>query len=112
MLTGSLNWAVTIGRVDVMFVATARYNHAPRMGHMRVMLRVFEYLKYHMKGTICISTSYPPIPSETASPEYWRKLYPSTTEKVPKVYPEALGKPVQLWLEFDTDHAHDLETRR
>ena len=54
MLTGSLNWAVTIRRVDVMFAATtmARYNHAPRIGYMKVMLRVFGYLKYHMKGAI------------------------------------------------------------
>ena len=33
-------------------------------------------------------------------------------EKIPDTYPEALGKSVQLWLEFDSDHAHDLETRR
>jgi len=115
MLTGSLNWAVTIGRVDVMFAATtmARYNHAPRSGHMKVMLRVFGYLKYHIKGTIRIDTSYPPVPDEaTASTEYWKKLYPEAAEKIPDVYPEALGKPVQLWLEFDSDHANDLETRR
>jgi len=92
MLTGSLNWAVTIGRVDVMFAATtmARYNHAPRFGHMKVMLRVFGYLKYHIKGTIRIDTSYPLIPETTASPEYWRKLYPEAVEKIPEVYPEAL----------------------
>lgn len=114
MLTGSLNWAVTIGRVDVMFAATtmARYNHAPRAGHLKVMLRIFGYLKYHIKGAIRIDTSYPPVPETTASPEYWKKLYPEAAEKIPDTYPEALGKPVQLWLEFDSDHAHDLETRR
>ena len=43
MLTGSLNWAVTIGRVDVMFAAQlmARYIRAPRSGHVKVMLRIF-----------------------------------------------------------------------
>ena len=114
MLTGSLNWAVTIGRVDVMFTATtmARYNHASRMGHVKVMLRVFGYLKYHMKGSIRFDTTYPPVPEVSASPEYWRKLYPNAIEKIPESYPEALGKPVQLWMEFDSDHAHALETRR
>ena len=59
MLTGSLNWAVTIGCIDIMFAATtmARYNHAPRAGHLKVMLRFFGYLKCYFKGEIRFDTS-------------------------------------------------------
>ena len=54
MLIGSLNWAVTLGRFDVMFsaITMARYSSMPREGHLKVCLRVFGYLKHHSKGTI------------------------------------------------------------
>ena len=83
MLTGSLNWAVTIGRVDVMFAATtmARYNHAPRSGHLKVMLRVFGYLNTISKvPSALIQATHlflilPPVLStgRNCIPRLWRK---------------------------------------
>ena len=89
MLTGSLNWAITLGRWDVMFAFTTmtRYNNAPRMGHMKVMLRVFGYLKYHAKCAIKFDVTYPTSPIKTVSPDYWKKMYPNAIEKVPNDFP-------------------------
>ena len=42
----------------------------------------------------------------------WKHLYPNAVEKLPHNAPDAKGKAVRLWGEFDADHAHDLETRR
>ena len=115
MLIGSLNWAVTLGRFDVMFPAVimARYSSMPREGHLKVCLRIFGYLKYHQKGTIRFDTSRPEIQGVELETEYnWSQLYPEAREKIPEDAPEALGESVKTWLMWDADHAHDLETRR
>jgi len=114
MLTGSLNWAVTIGRIDVMFAAVtmSRYNHAPREGHFKTMFRIFGYLKYHMKASLKMNTSYPEEPVEGVVRANWKHLYPGAHEKLPHNAPEPKGKPLRAWGEFDADHAHDLENRR
>jgi len=112
MLIGSLNWAVTLGRFDAMFAAVtmARYSIAPREGHVRTMLRVFGYLKGHQKGTLRILTSEPEFEEPTTKEqERLKLLYPHAHELL---YPKPKGQPVVTWLEWDADHAHDLETRR
>ena len=114
MLVGSLNWAVTIGRVDVMFAAItmARYNQAPRKGHLQVMFRIFGYLKNHLKANLKIDTSDPEEPADDVVKCDWKHLYPNACEKIPKSFPVALGVALRLWAQFDADNAHDLETRR
>ena len=64
MLVGSMSWAVTIGRFDVMFasITMARYNAMPREGHLKTCLRVFGYLKHHQKGAIPRSNIVIPEP--------------------------------------------------
>ena len=66
MLIGSLNWVVTLGRVDVMFapIILARYSHAPRKGHLKTVLRAFGYLKNHAKGCIHFDTSFKEKPDD------------------------------------------------
>jgi len=115
MLIGSLNWAVTLGRFEMMFAAVTMtwYSVAPREGHMKTMLRVFGYLKGHQKGILRILTSAPKFEESTMKEqERLKLLYPYAHEKIPLNYPKAKGKAVVTWLEWDADHAHDLETRR
>ena len=114
MLTGSLNWAITIGRVDVMFAGQlmARYNHAPRAGHLKVMLRIFGYLKHHGKVKLKFDVSYPEIPGGKLEKCDWKHFYPGAKEKLPHEAPSPKGKPIRVWGEKDSDNAHDLETRR
>ena len=46
MLTGSAIWAITLGRVDVIYATTmlARYNNAPREGHLEMARHKLGYL--------------------------------------------------------------------
>ena len=113
MMVGSLNWAVTLGRFDIMFAATtmARYNHLPRVGHLKTLIRIFGYLKHHGKASIKYDLTVPTI-SEEPMRKNWKEMYPDAIEKIPEDQLEPKGKGVQIMVEVDADHAHDLETRR
>ena len=58
ILIGSMNWAVALGKIDVMFVANilAKYSCAPRHGQLKTAFRAFGYLKHHSKGVIEFDT--------------------------------------------------------
>jgi len=115
MLVGSLNWVVTLGRIDVMFAAVtmARDNQSPREGHMKVMFRIFGYLKNHAKASLKMNFSYPEERVEGIEKANWKHLYPAGAhEKLPHNPPEPKGKPIRVWGEFDIDNAYDLEARR
>ena len=64
MLIGSLNWAVTLGRFDVHYAVSTmgRYQIAPREGHLEDALRIFGYLKHHIKRRISFDADLPEIP--------------------------------------------------
>jgi len=55
----------------------------------------------------------PELPGiENEEARNWSQLYPDAKEKLPLDAPEPEGKPVRTWCMVDTDHAHDIETRR
>ena len=90
MLIGSLNWAVMLGRVDVMFasITLARYSQAPRKEHLKTTLQALGYLKNHTKGCICFDTSFREEPEDVKVKRGWRDLYPLAKEKLPDEPPE------------------------
>ena len=51
LLIGSMNRAVILGRIYVMFAANilARYSCAPHYRHLKTALRAFGYLEHHPK---------------------------------------------------------------
>jgi len=93
-------------------VTMARYNHALREGHMKVMFRIFGYLKKDTKASLKIDFSYPEEPVKGIEKANWKHLYPGAHEILPHNPPEPKGKPIRVWDEFDADNAHDLETRK
>ena len=58
MFTGSAQWEITLGRIDIGYATTtlSRYNMCPREGHLLAMKKVFGYLKGHSKGKILFDT--------------------------------------------------------
>jgi hypothetical protein len=71
------------------------------------------YLKTFQKGRVIIDTSYPDhslYPVEDHS--NWMELYPDTGEVILKDLPLEEGPRVRMTVYVDTDHAHDLVTRR
>lgn len=87
----------------------------PREGHLKGIIRVFEYLKRHHKGKISIDPNYPDH-SGYPTPEYdnWKEFYPGSEEHIPDCddIPEPLGPNVRMTVYKDADHAHDIVTRR
>ena len=52
------------------------------------------------------------MPSKEASKETWERIYPNAREKIDGKIPIPLGKLLRLSVGFDSDHAHNLGTRR
>ena len=49
---GSLNWILTLGCFDIAYalLSMARYNMAPREGHMEAVKRILGYLAFRNHG--------------------------------------------------------------
>ena len=114
-LTGSAQWAITLGRMDIQYPTTvlSRYNMSPREGHIGAMKKVFGYLKGHLKGKII----FDPRPLKVDEVEYfdgsnWQQIYGDVKEDIPHDMPIAKLKPIQLTIYFDASHACDMVTRR
>jgi len=114
MLVGSANWVVTLGRFDVYFAVStmARYNIAPREGHLKAMFRIFGYLKHYRKWRLVVDPA-PPIRDATKVEEHtWTDLYPDAEEETPPNMPVPKGKTISITVYKDADNGSDLVTRR
>jgi hypothetical protein len=114
-LVGSANWCITLGRFDIAFAtqSLARFNMAPRVGHLKRMMRVFGYLKAHPNGAIIIDPDLPDH-DKFKSPQgmNWKEFHPDAEPEKWTGMPEELGKAVRITCYVDADHAHDHLTRR
>ena len=114
---GSLNWAITLGRFDIQYAAStlARYNMAPREGHLEAVMRVVGYLKKTQKLNPKTLVN-PELPDhdkyESQEHDNWREFYPDAEEELPYDMLKAKGKEVKITIWVDADHAHDQVTRR
>jgi hypothetical protein len=108
-------WIIVLARFDIAYATSAmsRFNMLPREGHLKAVKRILSYLKTFPKGWVIIDTSYPDhsvYPVEDHS--NWMEFYPDASEVIPKdLHPEK-GPIVRMTVYVDTDHAHDLATRR
>ena len=116
-IIGSLNWLVTLGRLDIAYATNtlARFSMAPREGHLTAAIRVIGYLRKHRDEEIKIDPrpfDYSSI-EDRISPDYptWKEFYPDAKEEIPEDAPPPI-KDVQLSVYVDADHAHDVVTRR
>ena len=114
-LVGSANWCITLGRFDIAFAiqSLARFNMAPRVGHLKRMMRVFGYLKTHPNGALIIDPASPDHGKfEPTQGQTWSEFYPDAEEEVPPGMPKPLGRSAKITCYVDADHAHDQLTRR
>lgn len=114
-MTGSANWAVTLGRFDIHYATSTMswYNAAPREGHVAAMKRVFGYLKKFNKGQLTVD---PRLPDHSildhSTADSWNEYYPDAEEELPHNMPVPRGKKATISIWVDADHAHDAVTRR
>jgi hypothetical protein len=115
MLVGSAQWAVTrLGRYNIQFAVNcmARFGCAPRDGHMKRMIRIFGYLKYHMKGRLKFDLEPPNLMGLAFSSYNWHEQYLDDQEEIPTDAPAIfpLLHKVHVTCYVDADHAHCLAT--
>jgi hypothetical protein len=109
---GVLRWAVELGRIDITAATLqlACYTAAPRTGHFIAHLHMFSYLKCHDRSKIVFDDSYVDINDEEEFD--WKVFYPNAVEDVPLNMPKPQGKPIQMTVFIEADHAGDVVTRR
>jgi hypothetical protein len=113
-LMGVIRWAIELGRMDIMVEAglLARFQAAPREGHLEQLFHIFAYLKKYNRSTVCFDWTEPVFDESQFSVCDWKEYYPDAKELIPPDMPEPLGKSVVTTCFVDADHAGCKLTRR
>jgi hypothetical protein len=115
-LIGALQWAVTLGRFDILAGVTAMssFRVAPRQGHVERLKRIYGYLKRNPDGAIRFRTGIPDHESRQMPVQYdWiNSTYGPTKEELPPNMPTPRGKPFRITTYEDANLVHCLVTGR
>ena len=114
MLIGCLQWSVTLGRFDVQYATNtmAKFSVQPRTGHLERTLRIFGYLKHHLKGRILFDVSEPNYDGLNFIDPDWSDYYPGACEDIPDDAPSPKVPPVKITTYCDASHGSDYVNRR
>ena len=114
-LVGSMQWAVSLGRLDIAtaVMTLSGFRALPRQGHLDRAKRIIGYLA-KMKHAVVRFRVAEPDYSDLPYYEYdWEKsIYGDVKEDVPTDAPEPLGKYVLLMHYLDANLYHDMLTGR
>jgi hypothetical protein len=106
-LIGVLCLIVELGRIDI-HIHTAMmsaYMMQPREGHLKEVLHMFAYLKYHLNAIMIFDGLEVQWDSESFPKHDWTNYYRDAKEELPPNMPEPRGNPVQVTYFVDADHA-------
>ena len=113
-LIGMLNWAVELGRVDILLETALVSTHLalPRQGHLEQLYHSFGYSKAHPKCNLFFDPQHPKV-DEQAFKEYnWYNFYWDAKERLPSDMPPPWGRLVSTHPFIDSDHTGDKVTHR
>ena len=112
-LVGALQWAVSIGRIDVTtaVMSMSSFRAAPRKGHLDRVKRIYGYLAKFDNAALRIRVNEPDY-SQLQDPVYdWAySVYGDGEELLPHKMPEPLGNYVTLTHYVDANLYHDMLT--
>ena len=116
-LIGMLQWAVTIGRMDIQHavMCMSRFRDEPRKGHLAAVAKIFGYLANYKTASNKFRTAKPDYSKFIAKQpnEFdWTYLYGKVTELVDGDAPKPKGKTVMLSYFVDANLAHCKVTGR
>jgi len=105
---------VEIGRVDIATEVSLLSSHLayPRIGHLLTALHVMGYLKLKHNTRLVFDPTYPEIDMTMFPKQDWKQFYGDVAEAIPDNMPRPLGKPVDIRMWVDSDHAGEKRTRR
>jgi len=112
-LIGTLQWAVSIGRFDIMtsVMTLSSLQAAPHHGHMECVKCIYGYLAKMKNAAIHIPTSEPDyslLPEQDF--DWMHTVYGELQEILPTDAPEPLGEFVTLTHYVDANLMHDMTT--
>ena len=114
-MIGALQWAISLGRFDVLtaVMTMSRFRAAPREGHLARLKRIYGNLRKFKHGAIRVRTNLPDL-SDVPDNEYdWLyTVYGKVQEEIPHDAPVPLGKEIATVTFVDANLDHDLVTGR
>ena len=114
-LIGSLQWAVSLGRLDITtaVMTMSSFRSLPRKGHLERAKRIVCYLYRFKSGKIRFRTHEPDL-SDVVSPDHdWTDtVYGKVQEDIPRDIPKPLGNPVVTISYVDANLLHCMTTGR
>lgn len=113
-LLGMLQWAVTLGRIDIMcaVMTMGGFRCQPRIGHINRLKRIFGFLKNYRSCSIKFRTEEPNYSKYKSNDRDWNYVYGDIQEEVSNNMPKAKGKKVILTMFADANLYHDRLTGR
>ena len=116
-LIGMLQWAVTIGRIDIhhAVMCMSRFRALPRKGHMQAVCKIFGYLSNYKTASIKFRTGIPDYSNFIQQQQTdfdWSYIYGKVKESVPSGLPAPKGKCVRTTHFVDANLGHDKVTGR
>ncbi len=109
-LIGMLQWAVTIGRIDIhcAVMTMSRFRAIPQIGHLQHVKRIFCYLKNFKDASITFDTEVPEHADFTIEQPEWKYIYGECEEQIPDNMPEPKGKTVTITTFVNANLMHDV----
>ena len=117
-MIGMLNWAVSLGRMDVAFAtqALSSFSASPTIGHLKRVWGVFGYLKRYPDKEIVVDGSDPENDfgesSGDVEVEELKTQYPDAVEQMDEKAPEAIYEEMATSIYVDADNGGDQVDRR
>ena len=114
-LIGSMQWAVSIGRMDIAtaVMTMSSFRASPRRGHLERAKRMVGYLIKMSEAAIRFRTKLPDMSDLPYVPHDWDKsIYGEIREEVPDDAPIPLGNSISFVHYVDANLYHDYITGR
>lgn len=113
-MIGELQWAVSLGRIDIMcaVVAMSSFRPQPQKGHLDCLKQIYQYLCNYKKTAIKFNVEVPYYGDYEVLSANWGSMYHPCQEDIPKDAPEPKGKAVVTTTFVDANLMADFVTGR
>ncbi len=98
---------VEFGCIDIATEVSLLSSHSALLqeGQMDAALHSMAYIGIHHNSCLCMDLTYPDIDNDQLPVMDWKEFYGNVTETIPPNDPKHLGKPVNICMFIDSNHA-------
>ncbi len=111
-LIGIMCWMVELGCIDIAMEVSMLLSHSalPHEGHMDAALHIMAYLGLHHNSCLCMDLTYPSINNDQFPVMDWKEFFGEVTKPIQLNASKPLGKPVDVCMFVEGNHAWDKQT--